>query len=327
VNGQFFETVHGPHVVKAASGFLHFMKYATGDASLDAVCDEQRDLGFNEVRVFLGIKGGLGDFDPRPHLDKLPGFCKYMAKKKLRIEFTHGDWKRWCPDPADQKQLLHDEEQAILPYAAWTQIEGMNEGDHLDNYAAGIVPETLDQAVLWCLGSRIQDAGTMVPVKRWASYHPSRTKDWPRKVGHNCMEVADKHKMPAKSNECKRPDEDGYKVSNFFDAAANASLLCAGACFHYASGKSSVLMSAQERQCAEAWVEGANAVPLGYRYGKYTAGHLHDSPVEYRPGKWSHARLLGNKACVSVPQNPDGWIPKNGWHVVWQNQTVIELEK
>jgi hypothetical protein len=326
VNGQFFETAHGPHVVIAASSFLHFVHYAH-DQDLTAVCEEQQALGFNEGRVFLGIKGGLGDFDPRPYLDKLPGFCTFTASKGQRIEFTFGDWKRWCPDPADQRRLLHDVEARILPYAAWARIEGMNEGDNKDNFAVGIVNETLDPAILWCLGSRIQDAGTMVPVKRYGTYHPSRTKDWPRKVGHNCMEVAAKHKIPCTSNETKRPDEDGFQASNFFDAAANASLLCAGACFHSQAGKTSTLFTDDERRCAEAWVAGATAVPLAYRYGSYTAGHLHDSPVEYRPGKWSHARILGNRACVSVPQNPDGWVTKNGWRLVKQTGTVMELER
>lgn len=326
MNGQFFETAHGPHQVIAASSFLHFVKYAH-DEDITAVCQEQHALGFNEGRVFLGIEGGLGSFDPRPYLDKLPGFCRFMASQGLRIEFTFGDWKRWCSPPLEQKELLHDVEEAILPYAAWARIEGMNEGDHLDNMATGLVNETLDPLVLWCLGSRIQDAGTMVPVKRYGTYHPSRTKDWPRKVGHNCMEVAVKHTVPCTSNETKRPDEDGYTPSNFFDAAANAALLCAGACFHSQAGKASAVFSAKERACAEQWIAGANAVPLAYRYGLYTAGHLSNSPVVYRPGKWSHARILGDRACVSVPQNPDGWVLRNGWRLVQQTGTVMELER
>lgn len=326
VNGQFFETVHGPHCVVSASDFLHFVKYVRGE-DLDAVCNERRTIGFNECRVFLGIKGSLGDFDPRPYLDRLPGFCQYMANKGLRIEFTFGDWQRWCPDPAQEQQLLRDVERIILPYAAWAQVEGMNEGDNKMNYAPGLLNMTLDPLIHWSLGSRIQDAGTMEPVKTRGTYHPSRTKDWPRKVGHNCMEVAEKYDFPCTSNEVKRPDEDGYKASNFFDAAANAALLCAGACFHSQAGKASAPFSEQERQCAEAWVAGVAAVPLEYRYGKYTAGHLHDSPVEYRPGMWSHARLLGNRSCLSVPQNPDGWKTKNGWKVVKQTGTVMLLER
>lgn len=326
MNGQFFETAHGPHTVVAASSFLHFVKYANGE-DISAVCDEQRALGFNEGRVFLGIKGGLGDFDPRPHLDQLPGFCQFMGNYGLRIEFTFGDWQRWCPVPEDERRLLHDVEDRILPYAAWSQIEGMNEGDNKANFAPGLVNETLDPSIIWSLGSRIQDAGTMEPVKSMGTYHPSRSKDWPRKVGHNAMEVAAKYRFPCKSNETKRPDEASFLVSDFFDAAANAALLCAGACFHSQAGKTSTLFSDNERRCAEGWVAGANAVPLKYQHGSYTAGHLSDSPVVYRPGKWSHARLLGNIACLSVPQHPDGWVTKNGWRVVRQQHTVMELEK
>jgi hypothetical protein len=326
VNGRFFETAHGPHSVVAASSFLHFIKFSFNQ-DITPVLAEQQALGFNEGRVFLGISGGLGTFDPRPYMDRLPEFCELMAEYGQRIEFTFGDWKRWCPNLDEQRAVLQGVASQILPYAAWARIEGMNEGDHLDNLAAGIVNEQLDPNILWCLGSRIQDAGTMVPIKSYGTYHPSRSKDWPRKVGHNCMEVADKHNVPAISNECKRPDEDGYHASNFFDAAGNAALLCAGATFHYTSGKTSTLMTDQERECAVAWVAGANAVPLDFQRGKYTAGHLHDSPVEYRPGMWSHARLLGNRACLSVPQNPTGWKVKNGWRVMSQQGSIILLER
>lgn len=325
VDGQFFRTDDGTHTVIGCSDFLLFAKFVRGEDIADVVA-ERRVLGFNDLRVFLGMKGGLGDFDPRPHLDRLPEFCALLGASGLRLEFTFGDWLRWCPDPADQRRLLHNVEQAMLPCAAWTRIEGMNEGDNKANLAEGLLNETLDPSILWCLGSRIQDAGTMEPVKRYATYHPQRTSDWPRKCGHNAYEVANHYRVPCVSNETTRPDED-RRASSFFDAAANATLLCAGAVFHSTAGKTSSLFTDEERHCAEAWIAGANAVPLQYQRGSYTAGHLHDSPVVYRPGMWSHARLLGNEACLSVPQNPDGWVARNGWRIVTQTGSVIELER
>jgi len=328
VSGQFFATATGPHTVIGCSDFLLFAKFVRGE-DIAQVVAERRGLGFNDLRVFLGMQGGLGTFDPRPHLDALPTFCGLIGQSGLRLELTiFPDAQRWIPDPDDQRRLLHDVEARVLEHAAYTRIEGMNEGDYLANGATGIVNETLDPRVLWCLGSRIQDAGTMEPVKRYGTYHPARAgKDWPRKIGHNAYEVALKHKIPVVSNECKRPDEDSFRDSNFFDGAANGALMAAGSVFHSQSGKASTLFTADERRCAEAWVAGANAVPLEFQRGQYTAGHLHDSPVAYRKDMASHTRILGNRACLSVPQNPDGWVTKNGWRIVKQTGSVIELEK
>lgn len=301
-----------------------FPKFVRGE-DIAQIVAERRGLGFNTHRVFLSMSGGLGTFDPRPHLDALPEFCSLIGLSGMRLELTvFADTRRWLPSEADQVRLLHDVDDRV-PLVHL--LEGVNEFNVHDNAADGIVDERLQAGRIWCLGSMGADQGTAQPVQGYATYHPARTTDWPRKVGHNAYEVGARHRVPAVSNECMRPDQDGFRVSNFFDGAANGALMCAGATFHSTSGKASTRFTDDEARCAEAWVAGAQAVPLIYQRGAYTAGHLHDSVVEYRRDKWSHARILGGQACLSVPQNPDGWVAKNGWRIVNQTGTVIELER
>ena len=327
--GQFFATPDGLHTIIGCSDFTLFYRYAMGQ-SIDDVLDERIDLGFNDLRVWFGVVflPQLTVFDPRPHLGRLRDFCDKIGTRGLGLELTtHTAAMKWIPDAQQQRDLLHEVDR-LLP--AWVRIEGMNEGLHKSNTAEGIYDEQLSRT--WALGSRIQDAGTMEPVKTYGTYHPSRSVDWPRKVGHNAMEdVGEKYGIPAVSNECKRPDEDGYHEQNFFDAAANAALLCAGATFHSESGKASTLFTPEEYRCADAWVRGAKAVPLLYQRGRYTRGGLSACPIVHK-NEWSirtHVRILGNRACCSVPQQTKDWRlqPVNGWRVVVQNESVIELER
>jgi hypothetical protein len=145
-------------------------------------------------------------------------------------------------------------------------------------------------------------------------------------------DVADKWSIPAVSNETKRPDEDGYREQNYFDAAANGALLCAGAVFHSQEGKASQPFGPATSVCASAWVRGARAVPLRYQHGRYTRGGLGDCPIVHKD-EWAsrtHVRILGgNEACCSVPQRNDKWrlIPQGGWRVVRQEESVIELQR
>ena len=330
VNGQFFQTVDGtPHTSIACSDFLLFKHYVEG-GDIFSICDERAAFGFNEVRVFLGMKGGLGEFDPRPHLDHLPDFCELLHDRGLRMELTiFPDAQRWIPDQQAQRDLLHqvDERVPLIDF-----IEGMNEGNYLDNSAPGIAHEQLQQGRLWALGSGLQASGTMLPAKSYGTYHPARSVDWPRKVAHNGMEdVADKIHKPVKSNECKRPDEASYRESDFYDAGGGVTLLQGGGTFHSQSGKASTLFSPDERRCAEAWVAGAKAVPLKFQRGAYTAGHLSTCPIVHND-EWAsrtYARILGNEACVTVMQRKPGWQlqPRSGWRVVWQHESVIQLER
>lgn len=329
MHGQFFETAHGPHTVIGCSDFLLFAKFARGEDIADVVA-ERRLLGFNDLRVFLSMHGALGTFDPRPHLDRLAEFCALIGGCGLRLELTvFCDTKRWLPNLSDQRALLHAVHERVLSSAAWVRLEGMNEGNYLDNMAEGIVHETLP-GVLWSLGSKLTDEGTLLPVKDYGTSHPSRTSDWPRKVGHGAMEdVGDKFNIPDVSNECMRPDQNGYQARNFFDGAANGALLCAGATFHSAAGKTSTPFTDDERRCAEAWVVGANAVPLKYQRGAYTRGGLGDCPIVHKD-EWAsrtHVRILGNEACCVVAQRKPGWTLQmtGAWHVATQHESVIEL--
>ena len=117
-----------------------------------------------------------------------------------------------------------------------------------------------------------------IPVRPAWDYEAAHFNDafqWPRKVGHNAMgytvgaEALPASGKPVIANENTRPDKDG-NVNHFYDAAAGAALLCAGSCFHSASGKKSALFGqGPDRAFAEAWVAGAKSVPPACQDGAY----------------------------------------------------------
>jgi hypothetical protein len=43
----------------------------------------------------------------------------------------------------------------------------------------------------------------------------------------------------------------------------------------------------------------------------------------------AHGRSLGNRACLSLPQMRDGFLPRgvDGWRVVRLQGSVVELER
>jgi hypothetical protein len=143
-------------------------------------------------------------------------------------------------------------------------------------------------------------------------------------------DVADKYGKPGTDNESCRPDQGrGPIPSDFFDAAGNIALLCAGGTFHSAAGKDSRVWDPVERDCAVAWVAGARAVSLDFQRGSYIAGHLSGFPINWQPGDSAraHGRLLGDRACLSLPQMREGFVvvPRQGWRVVSQTGSVVEL--
>lgn len=310
-----------------------------GEYAITPILEERRSVGFVEHRVFGMYQGGLGTFDPRPHIRTLGQFARVLLKFGRRMEFTvFADTSVVMPNLAEQFPWLRQVEDQLTGMPNVT-IEGVNEADHYfggvwTNRAEGIAQFTALRGLLFSHGSLIQEGagGTLQPVGQYGTYHPARSADWPRKVGHNAMEdVADKYHIPAKSNELKRPDEDGFQVNNFWEAGLNLALLCAGGTFHSNAGKASQLFSGQERPCAEAFVSGMRAVPLEFQRGHYTRGGLSDSPIKWEDnfGSRAHAKLLGNRACVVVTQRTGDFKLEavNGWAVVEDHGALILLAR
>ena len=332
VVGEFFETAADRLVIIGCSDFVLFERFVKeGADAIRPVLDERATLGFTQLRVLTTYKGTLGDFDGRPHMDQLAPFCALVGGYGLRLELTAwADTQRIEPSPVRQLEWVVALHAAVAHFPHVT-IEGVNEEGVHDNSAPGLNVSSPIAGICSHGAARVAPGnwGTAQPVWRYATYHPDRTSDWPRKVGHNAMEVANQFHVPCVSNETTRPDQDGFHPSHFFDAAANASLLCAGATFHCDAGKKSIQMSPQERACAEAWVAGARAVPLDYRTGEYANAHSSRAPIEHRDA-WSaatHSMIVGHTACSQVSQRTASWqlVPRGSWRVVRQDAGVVEL--
>lgn len=347
VFGRFFRRVDAPagasrsHTVIGLSSFRLFDRWlAGGRAAVAPIVEQAKALGFNQLRVWSMCEF-LFRLDPEdPIFDhyyaNLLDFLLYVCREVgLHVELTVF---------VDVNRLERFELDAQLRH--WQQVcDVVNRVDLRTRVPLELVNEndigfnTIDVArfarpagLLACAGSNGADARPVVPVWSYATFHPDRPGDWPRKVGHNAMEWADTLAVPVVTNETCRPDQGrGPVPADFFDAAANAALLCAGATFHCDAGKQSKLLDGAELDCARAWVAGARAVPLEFQAGAYIAGHLTGFPLNWSAGDSSraHGRQLDNRACLSLPQLRAGYLPLGvgGWRVVSQVNSVVLVER
>ncbi len=350
VDGLWFSTDDGqPWTQIGCSDFRLLQRFLAGEA-IDPILEERATAGFNQLRVFL-MCDLMFHLYPQEHPDYIPkliAFLDRLAAHQLRAELTVlVDVTRVMPSLAAQ-QAFFAQVVAGVRGRPDVMVELVNENDQTIN-ATAAATFARPEGVIVSRGSNGADAppvgcswiiengaiaGPRIDVPPWdyVTQHPSRPADWPRRVGHNTMEWADATHAPATANETCRPDQGrGPIPSDFFDAAANAALLCAGATFHSDAGKASRLFTPAERACAEAWSAGARAVPLSYRKGRYIAGHLTGFPLVWQPGDSSraHGRLIDTRACLSLPQMREGYVPRavDGWRVVKQTQSVVEVTR
>jgi len=335
VDGQFFVTDAGPTFISAISDFLLFEKFCLGQDITSLIVDR---AGFDEHRVLLTYRGGLGDFDGRQYRHVLRDFCTLLAAHGRRVELTcWADTLRIEPDSAKQLDWVHDVYDLVgdLPNVS---IEGVNEDGVHDNAAPGLrVPAPIPGH---CSHGSAREAGNETPDYNWgtaqpvwavACSHPPRDSEWCRKVGHNTSEVAAKYGVPARANEIARPDQYGFAVSEAFDAGAGAKLFICSATFHGADCRDSKLMNPQEKACADAWRAGVEAVPIQFRTGEYANAPSSRAPIEHRD-EWSiatHSKIIGDTAVSIVSKRNAKWKPvsKGNWKVVNIVESVVFSER
>jgi hypothetical protein len=269
------------------------------------------------------------------YFPQLQAFIQKVMDYGLRLELTvFADATRVMPSTSQQQRFFGDV-CTLVTGRPHVFIELVNENDQsintIDTNAfsqpVGLITSHGSKGVV---DTGVQEACVMLAWS-YGTLHPARPSDWPRLGGHNTMEdVSDRYGKPGTDNESCRPDQGrGPIPSDWFDAAANITLLCAGGTFHSNSGKDSVALSPAEHACAEAWIQGVRAVPLDYQRGAYIAGHLTGYPIEWTPSDSSraHGRLVGNHACLSLPQMRQGYVPtaRPGWTITRQTGSVVEV--
>lgn len=262
--------------VKQTSDFNLFNRFLHDDPIVPLVLEQRASLGFNALRVWtcyeIPLIGRLYPPEHPEYFQQLPEFMALIAQYGLYAEVTAFTglkpfWNK--DDPGPMIQFWNDLVSALNGVTNLLDLEATNEWDNGPNM--GIPLDQLQQPA-WGLsshGSGAQDSPPYSPHWSVAGYR-APPLEWQRKVGHNAMEWADTWNIPVWTNEYQRTDNDPV-VHHWYDGAAGGVLLCAGAgCFHSPHGKDSTLFDGHELQCAEAFIAGADSVPLEFQAGVYS---------------------------------------------------------
>lgn len=282
------------------SDFNLYNRWLSGE-SIDPLLQQRQDVGFNSPRIWTAFNIPLiGRLIPREHPDfyrRVPEFMDYVAGYGMYPEWTAftGPYGGIFDNQAEMIAHWERLDDALNGCTNLLDLEAINEGDNAPN--AGVPLDKLRRPTNKNAshGSAVQDAPPMQPVWDVAGHRPGSSQEW-RKVGHNPMaDVADVFNVPSWCNETvRRPDNDS-SWEHAFDAAASATLLCSGSCFHSPSGKNSTLFIGRELQLAQAWTAGARSVPLEYQAGSYR----HRSDLENDQILRAYSRVLSDgRECV-----------------------------
>lgn len=278
IDGQFFRS-HGERwTVVQSSDFSLLKRFLEGE-DVSAVLQERAVVGFNCLRVWTLNQSVVGQVYPdgiHPNqypdfYDRVRAFVQLCGSFGLAVELTaFTSCVPLMPDKNAQGEHWIRLQAAVRGLGN-VLLELVNE----HNWGSG---ENSPDRALWSMrpsgilassGSSTADAPPPEPVWDYVLYHSNGLSEWQRKVGHNAMEWADHFHCPAMSNENTRYPDNDSSPTRAYDAAAAASLLCAGACFHSQSGKFSRRFDPIELEAARAWVAGARSVPLEFQAGRY----------------------------------------------------------
>ena len=279
-DGQFFRLADGRlFTVIEATDFSLYLRYLRGE-DVTAMLAQRAAVGFNTLRVWLLNTSVLAAVDGRGlHPDwysdfytRLRPFVDLCASFGCYVEFTvFTQTQTLMPETSRQQAHLTQTGEAVRD-ATNVLLDQVNEFDLYDNACDPWL--TRPVGVLASRGCAGADGMPPRPPWDYELYHTNGLLEWWRKTGHNAMELGAETNKPCMSNENTRyPDQDA-SLTHAYDAAAGAALLCAGACYHSASGKLSTLWAGTELAAAQAWVDGARSVPLEFQRGVY--GHRTD---------------------------------------------------
>ncbi len=253
------------------SDFNALNRYVSGE-DITPILEQRHDVGFNALRVWTAYDiDRIGRLIPREHPDiyaRIPDFMQALADFELYAEITAFTGPYGSFFSTEQQMLDHWArlDAALEGCTNLLDLEVINEGDNSPN--AGVPMDRMFRPIgkLSSHGSNSQDSTPIQPFWDVATWR-SAAFEWQRKIGHGADEISDN--TPVITNETVRCPDNDSDPQHFYDGAAGAALLCAGACFHSVHGKTSQLWDGQELVCAQAWVKGARSVPLDCQPGAY----------------------------------------------------------
>ena len=274
IDGQFFTLDEQPFTLIQSSDFSLFKRSLDGE-DITPILEQRQAVGFNALRVWLlnasVVPGTIHPDQYSDFYERLSDFVDVCGLYGFVVELTvFTQTKTLMPSREDQQRHLDRTADAVRGKGN-VLLEQVNEWDQHDN--APYADLHRPPGVLISRGSNGADSIPPMHHDPWdyEVYHTNDLAEFQRKVGHNAFEWATESGKPCVSNENTRyPDRDSSEA-HAYDAAMGGALLCAGSCYHSESGKWSVLFAyGPETDCARAWVDGANSVPLAYQRGFYT---------------------------------------------------------
>jgi hypothetical protein len=261
VDGPYFRQATGARWTAIECSDFNLLNRWQHGEDITPILAQRAGAGFNVLRVWTLYDLEAAKIGTFLDIDyaRVPQFLASCSQYGLYVEFTaYTSLER--PDHWDRLVAACQDVPNVL-------LELVNEGTlpvnqiDMNRYAR-------PDGVWACHGSGGSEG--MPPWEPWdyVTFHTNGASEEQRKVGHNCMELADLWHVPAVTNETSRYPDVGMwvgadldrQVQLAYDSAAGASLLCAGSCFHSVAGKTSTLWDAQTARVARAWAAGALSI-------------------------------------------------------------------
>jgi len=264
VRGHFFALETGQRFSGIETSDFHLFGRFLRHEPIEAILEQRRSVGFNMLRVWTRYdleQAGIGRLRLSEHPDlyaRLPAFLGLAARYGFYVNltaytgpYTEGfdpsHWTRLCEAARGSPNVI---------------LSLVNE---LDQRANEMDPSKFSRCpgVLSSRGSNGSQAPTVTPPWDWGEYHSNSAPEWPSKVGHASMELANAHNVPVHATENTRFPDNDSSLEHAYDAARGSALLNAAATFHSVHGKRAQLFEGVELEAAKAWVAGAKSIPLG----------------------------------------------------------------
>lgn len=289
VRGQFFMKDNGdPFTAIQCSDFALLAKFQNGE-DITPVLAQRADCGFNMLRVWTAFDiAGIGTFTTLDY-SRIPPFVALCASYGLYVEFcAYTGWNDMWHWGNLWKAALGC---PILPLLELVNEldQNTNEPDALGRVFNVDLFKQAPPPLLSAHGSNGSQAVPVRPAWSYETFHTNDASEWPRKVGHNAMEMAAGADsggagsgVPCLANENTRYPDRAESSVWAMDAAAGGALLCAGSCYHSVRGKASQLWDGTEEACARLWASGAQGVNLMCQDGAYRHATELETPDDLR---------------------------------------------
>jgi hypothetical protein len=327
IEGQAFYDAAGIWKWHGASHFRMFRQWLDG-VDQEPVFEWARVLGVNTFRAFTMLS--WANLLPRDYTDaQLRAFAENVGAEGFRLELVAlADCVSLMPTiEAQQRHVARlGDVLGDLPHVF---LELANEPSHHTNQVDPLAFVQIATPCLWSRGSSHGDQPAIVPPWDYGTDHTPRDGEWPRK-SKNLLEWATMAGVPYVGDEPNKIRGSELSPSDCGDYAAVAALFASGSTIHAQSlGIEGRVPTGAEQACCEAYAASWRAVPPDAQLGRYTAGHLGDSPLEHDDATClrTFATLQGSKATAVRVRPTVPPVARDGWRIIREVGHIVYLER